>query len=114
MNACNNIEPIKEFDITIKKIITTKCELLVHRSVANDVPGVMYFEFLEGPGLKTIDTKNVSDYQNLLTSTYKQKLDEDGLYMYYCLQVKTKDSLLNDPDIELSERVYCDQDTNDD
>ena len=72
----------------------------------------MYFEFLEGPGLSTIMTKKVSQFSDL--NTYKQKLNDDGLFMYYCLQIKTKESVLSGniehkPENEyLSLRVYCD------
>jgi hypothetical protein len=72
----------------------------------------MYFEFLEGPGLNTLITKKVSAFEEL--TTYKQKLNDDGLFMYYCLQIKTKESVLSGnieqkPEEEyLSLRVYCD------
>jgi len=67
----------------------------------------MYFEFLEGPGLSTIMTKKVSQFSDL--NTYKQKLNDDGLFMYYCLQIKTKSTLLaEDSSMDLSIRVYCD------
>jgi hypothetical protein len=46
----------------------------------------MYFEFLEGPGLNTLVTQKVSTFEEL--TTYKQKLNDDGLFMYYCLQIK--------------------------
>lgn len=98
---------MKEFNITINKVITTGCELWVNSTVHENVPGVMYFEFLEGPGLSTIMTKKVSQFSDL--NTYKQKLNDDGLFMYYCLQIKTKSTLLaEDPSMDLSIRVYCD------
>lgn len=98
---------MKEFNITINKVITTGCELWVNSTVHENVSGVMYFEFLEGPGLSTIMTKKVSQFSNL--NTYKQKLNDDGLFMYYCLQIKTKSTLLaEDPSMDLSIRVYCD------
>ena len=72
----------------------------------------MYFEFLEGPGLNTLVTQKASTFEEL--TTYKQKLNDDGLFMYYCLQIKTKESVLSGnieqkPEEEyLSLRVYCD------
>ena len=72
----------------------------------------MYFEFLEGPGLNTLVTQKVSTFEEL--TTYKQKLNDDGLFMYYCLQIKTKETVLSGniehkPEEEyLSLRVYCD------
>jgi hypothetical protein len=72
----------------------------------------MYFEFLEGPGLNTIMTQKTSKFGEL--NTYKQQLNDDGLFMYYCLQIKTKETVLSGnvehkPENEyLSLRVYCD------
>jgi hypothetical protein len=48
-----------------------------------------------------------SEFTNL--NTYKQKLDKDGLFMYYCLRVRTKESILSEkPSADLSTPVYCD------
>ena len=103
---------MREFDITINKVITTGCELWVNSTVHENTPGVMYFEFLEGPGLNTIMTQKTSTFEEL--NTYKQQLNDDGLFMYYCLQIKTKETVLSGniehkPEEEyLSLRVYCD------
>lgn len=98
---------MNEYNTTIKHVITTRGELWINSIIHENTPDVMYFEFLEGPGINTITTQKVSSFNNL--NTYKQNLDDDGLFMYYCLQVKTKESLIrNNPQIDLSIPVYCD------
>lgn len=99
---------MKELNIQIKKVITTGCELWVETTL-NEVPeGVMYFEFLEGDGLDTWTTRKVSE----MPSLYKQKLHDDGLFMYYCLEVEVKSSLEAKNVDKFAERAYCEQDAN--
>lgn len=97
---------MNEYNTTIKHVITTSGELWINSIIRENMPGVMYFEFLDGPGLNLLSTMKVSSLNEL--NTYKHKLSKDGLFMYYCLQVKTKELLDNNQKSDLSSQVYCD------
>ena len=42
---------MNEYNTTIKHVITTRGELWINSIIHDNAPDVMYFEFLEGPGI---------------------------------------------------------------
>lgn len=74
----------------VKKLITTKCELLVSSEDQIQVtPGLVYLEFLIGENINCMENLLISECPDL----FRYSLDDDGLYMYYRLAIYTKEYL---------------------
>lgn len=74
----------------VKKLITTKCELLVSPETSiTATPGLVYLEFLMGENIDSMENAQISSIPEL----FKYDLDDDGLYMYYRLAIFTKERL---------------------
>lgn len=68
----------------VKKLISTKCELLVSPIVELEPEnGMVYLEFVNGPDIDVYDVAVVSEVPVI----YKLYLNDDGLYTYYRLKI---------------------------
>lgn len=86
----------------IKKLITTKCELMVcpiEPLIAE--AGFVYLEYVTGDNVDCIKTVQISDTAN----SFKYKMDDDGLYIYYRLKIPTKNHLNGD----YKDKLYYDE-----
>lgn len=74
----------------VNKLITTKCELLVSPkdSITED-DSVVYLEFVVGDKVDCYDNALISS----VPDSYRYKMDDDGLFMYYRLKIYTKTTL---------------------
>lgn len=68
----------------VKKLISTKCELLISPIRELDPEnGMVYLEFVTGPDIDVYDVAVVSE----APVVYKLHLNDDGLYTYYRLKI---------------------------
>ena len=85
-----------------KILINTKCELLVSaEDNLNIENGFVYLEFLVSDSVDSLKTLVISETPSL----YRYYFNEDGLYMYYRLQIPTKTKLEGQ---DLFGRLYFD------
>ena len=74
----------------VRKLITTKCELLVSpNEQINIVPGTVFLEFVIGENVDCTTNAQITTNPEL----FRYNLDDDGLYMYYRLLIYTKSYL---------------------
>lgn len=74
----------------VKKLITTKSELLVSpSSPIVETSGLMYLEFVMGENVDCYENAQISRIPEL----FRYNLDDDGLYMYCRLAIYTKEHL---------------------
>ena len=77
-------------EIKVKKLINTKCELLVSPiSSVETSSDYVYLEFVVGEGVDCYDNIEISNLPEL----YKFSLDDDGLFMYYRFKIYKKSFL---------------------
>lgn len=77
-------------NIKVKKLITTKCELLVSPiSPIEYDSNFVYLEFVVGEGVDCYDNAEISSIPEL----YRFSLDDDGLFMYYRFKIYKKSFL---------------------
>lgn len=94
----------------VKVLITNKGELLATpRRELDYTEGYVYIEFVDGPGLSAINTVQLSIDD--VPIVYKQSLAQDGLHVYYRLQILTKQHIL-DNESTIDGRFYYDIITN--
>lgn len=74
----------------VNKLITTKCELLISpKETIVENPETVYLEFVIGDNVDCFDNAVVSS----VPDSYRYKMDDDGLFMYYRLNIYTKTTL---------------------
>lgn len=89
----------------VRKIITTKCELLISPTVPiNPTEGLVYLEFIVGDGVDCFENAEISSSPEL----FSYNPDDDGLYMYYRLAIYTK-AFLGE---YLENKLYYDEENN--
>lgn len=77
-------------ELKIRKLITTKCELMVGPATPIEPDDrFVYLEFVVGEGIDCYDNAEISSSPEV----YKFPLDDDGLFTYYCLKIYKKSYL---------------------
>lgn len=87
----------------IRKLVNSKCELLITPINLAESSDTVYVEFMSGEGVNSYMTIAISSLPDL----YRFPLDRDGLYMYFRLEVFKK-SYIDSEFASYENRIYYD------